>query len=334
VYSDGTHVIVDGVVGLATQGGLSTGGDLTFSGDGLRIKGDFSNEITANRLFFQDSKDNSNASIEVIPSGTANATAVVAGTSFNPNDTSIIFLRVGLDSGDARVASGKRGTGSYLPMTFYTGGAERMRIDAGGAITMNAGGSSNITHRFSYDENGGEFLLHDSAGVVSTVVDLSFGTSRFLHVLSTGNAIFGIAAPDSTGVVIFTGAGGVERLRIDTTGNVLVTGSSGLGYGTGSGGAVTQTTSRTMGVTINKPSGAITLVSAAGSTSWQTFTVTNSSVAASDTPIVVQKAGTDLNEIHVTAVSSGSFNISFRTTGGTTVEQPVFNFNIIKGAVS
>jgi hypothetical protein len=118
-------------------------------------------------------------------------------------------------------------------------------------------------------------------------------------------------------------------------GNVAVTGTlsatSSIGYATGAGGTVTQATSRTTGVTINKPSGAITLVSAAGSTSWQTFTVTNSFVAATDVIIVNQKSGTDLNEIHVTAVGAGSFNISFKTTGGTTTEQPVFNFNVMKG---
>ena len=108
----------------------------------------------------------------------------------------------------------------------------------------------------------------------------------------------------------------------------------GVGYGTGAGGTVTQATSRTTGVTLNTVTGAITLVSAAGSTGWQTLTVTNSAVAAADVVIVSQKSGTDLNEIHVTNVAAGSFKISFKTTGGTTTEQPVFNFAVIKGATA
>mgnify|MGYP006988338109 CR=1 FL=1 len=114
----------------------------------------------------------------------------------------------------------------------------------------------------------------------------------------------------------------------------LVGASSTMGFGTGSGGAVTQATSRTTGVTLNKSSGAITLVSAAGSTSWQSFTVTNSLVAATDVVLVSQKSGTDLYEVHVTAVGAGSFRISFKTTAGTTTEQPVFNFVVIKAATS
>ena len=108
----------------------------------------------------------------------------------------------------------------------------------------------------------------------------------------------------------------------------------GIGYSTGAGGAVTQATSRTTGVTLNKICGAITLVSAAGSTSYQTFTVTNSTVAALDTIVLNQKSGTDLYEAYVTAVAAGSFNITFATTGGTTTEQPVFNFSVIKAVVS
>lgn len=122
---------------------------------------------------------------------------------------------------------------------------------------------------------------------------------------------------------------------IQATTSILSSGAiSGIGYSTGAGGTVTQATSRTTGVTLSKVSGAITLVSAAGSTTPTTFTVTNTAVAATDTPIVVQKSGTDLYVIHVTAVVAGSFNITFWTTGGTTTEQPVFNFNIIKGVAA
>lgn len=124
-------------------------------------------------------------------------------------------------------------------------------------------------------------------------------------------------------------------------GNVAVVGSilsstaqGGVGYATGAGGSVTQGTNRTTGVTINTVSGAITLISAAGSATPASFTVTNSTVAATDVVIVSQKSGTDLYEIFVTRVATGSFKITSFTTGGTTTEQPVFNFAVIKGVSS
>jgi hypothetical protein len=110
--------------------------------------------------------------------------------------------------------------------------------------------------------------------------------------------------------------------------------TGGIGYATGAGGAVTQITSRTTGVTLNTVAGAITLFTDGGSEFWQSFTVTNSVVAATDTIIVNQRSGTDLYMMHVTAVGAGSFRISFATTGGTTSEAPVFNFAVIKAVSS
>jgi hypothetical protein len=121
---------------------------------------------------------------------------------------------------------------------------------------------------------------------------------------------------------------------LTATGAIVSTGAAGVGYATGAGGAVTQASSRTTGVTLNKTTGAITLVSAAGSGTAATFTVTNSTVAATDVIILNQKSGTDLYDLMVTAVGAGSFNITFRTTGGSTTEQPVFNFAVIKAVAA
>ena len=132
---------------------------------------------------------------------------------------------------------------------------------------------------------------------------------------------------------IYIGAGALTKnIFIDSTVGGLTSSAptGGVGYSTGAGGTVTQITSRTTGVTLNKITGTITLVSAAGSVAWQSFTVTNSAVAATDTIICNQVSGTDLNMIHVTAIAAGSFRISFATTAGVTVEQPVFRFTVIK----
>lgn len=113
--------------------------------------------------------------------------------------------------------------------------------------------------------------------------------------------------------------------------------SAGVGYATGAGGTGTQGTNRTTTVVMSPNpclSGSITLISAAGSATPASFTVTDSAVAATDTIIVNQKSGTDLYEIFVTAVGTGSFRITSFTTGGTTTETPVFNFAVIKGVAA
>jgi hypothetical protein len=121
---------------------------------------------------------------------------------------------------------------------------------------------------------------------------------------------------------------------LTATGVIASTGTAGVGYATGAGGAVTQITSRTTGVTLDKTTGSITLVSAAGSPTLASFTVTNSTVAATDVIIINQKSGTDLYEIAITAVAAGSFRVSFFSLVGTTTEQPVFNFAVIKAVAA
>ena len=128
--------------------------------------------------------------------------------------------------------------------------------------------------------------------------------------------------------------GKLQAYSISASNGVLVTSPNGLGYGTGSGGAVTQLTSRTTGVTLSKPSGAITMFSAAGSIAAATFTVTNTLVAATDTIILNQKSGTNLYVLLVTAVAAGSFNVTFYTTGGIATDAPVINFSLIKGVTA
>jgi hypothetical protein len=108
-----------------------------------------------------------------------------------------------------------------------------------------------------------------------------------------------------------------------------------FGYLAGAGGAVTQGTSRTTGVTINTPAGAITLFSAAGSPTPATFTVTNNKITANDVVVLSVKSGATNNySFNVSAVTNGTFNIKFWAQTGTAVDAPVVNFVVLKGAAS
>ena len=162
---------------------------------------------------------------------------------------------------------------------------------------------------------------------------LVFATSPTLTTPTITNPT--VSTGTFTSPTLITPAIGVATgTSLTATGVIASTGTAGVGYATGAGGTVTQGTNRTTGVTLNKTAGAITLFSAAGSATAATFTVTNSTVAATDVIILNQKSGTDLYDLMVTAVAAGSFNITFRTTGGTTTETPVFNFAVIKGVAA
>jgi hypothetical protein len=140
-----------------------------------------------------------------------------------------------------------------------------------------------------------------------------------IHITDSGNVGIGTDTP----LTQFEVVGGIAS--IDPT--------AGIGYGAGAGGTVTQGTSRTTPVTIDKVCGSITMFTAAGSTTAATFTVNNSTVTIDDTIIVNQRSGTNLYDLLVTAVANGSFNITFRTTGGTASDAPVINFTVIKSVI-
>jgi len=181
----------------------------------------------------------------------------------------------------------------------------------------------------------GNALISAGVGALPVWGAIGLGThvSGTLPVANGGtNGTTAAAARTSLGAAASGANGDITSFTALTS--ALVSGSGGLGYSTGSGGTVAQATSRTTGVTINKTNGAITLFSVAGSAAWQSFTVTNSTVAATDNVRVCQQSGTDLYQIHVTNVAAGSFRVSFATTGGTTVEAPVFNFAVVKAVAA
>lgn len=170
--------------------------------------------------------------------------------------------------------------------------------------------------------------INFSGATTANVMTLVDNLADALNVKEGSNSYLKFVTTNSSEAVVvgknITFAG--SALSLSATG--------GIGYGTGAGGAVSQASSRTTGVTVNTPTGAITLVSAAGSATPFTFTVTNSSVAALDTVIVSQKSGTDAYNAVVSQVAAGSFKVTVTDLTGTTTETPVFNFAVIKAVAS
>lgn len=171
--------------------------------------------------------------------------------------------------------------------------------------------------------------------VIGTGTSGSGDTDGYIQIgIYNGSTSKTIISPSSTAGTTNISMPTASCTLVGDTTAITTTSSSGVGYRTGAGGTQTQGTSRTTGVTLNKICGAITLFSAAGSTTPATFTVTNSTVAATDTIIVNQKSGTDLYTLDITRVAAGAFDITFNTKSGTTTEQPVFNFAVIKAVAS
>ena len=108
-----------------------------------------------------------------------------------------------------------------------------------------------------------------------------------------------------------------------------------LGYTTG--GAVTQATDKSTGVTLNQAAGQITTsdASLAGGAE-VSFTVTNDKVAATDVVAISLQSGASTGTyiVSISAVAAGSFNVTLSNVGTTAGEALVLNYAVIKAAAS
>ena len=138
----------------------------------------------------------------------------------------------------------------------------------------------------------------------------------------------------------------IKRKIDTTTGTSLTTTglikssspAAGIGYAVGAGGTVTQLTSKSTGVEINKMSGQITMHNAnLLATTSVSFIVTNSACAVTDAPIVAITSGGTVGSYiaAIDAVGSGSFTVTLYNIGSIMLgEAVVLNFAIIKGVSS
>jgi len=131
---------------LSATGNLSLAtGNLTFSSTGQRITGDFSNATLSNRLAFQTSTTNGNTIVGAFPNGTGTNTRLQLFSASDPANASTASMEANATSSLVIINADKTGTGTYLPMTFYTGGSERMRIDSSGNVLV---GTTSADARF------------------------------------------------------------------------------------------------------------------------------------------------------------------------------------------
>lgn len=117
--------------------------------------------------------------------------------------------------------------------------------------------------------------------------------------------------------------------------------AEGLGFagpGLGVGDAVTQATSKSTGVTINKYTGQITMNGAALAAAAEvSFTVTNSQVQADDVVVVCIKSGATAGAYALTidAVAAGSFRVSISNqSAGSLSEAIVLQFIVFRSTKS
>ena len=127
---------------------------------------------------------------------------------------------------------------------------------------------------------------------------------------------------------------GVAYEDQDIVGADFVYSAGELGYTAAAQGTVTQATSKSTAVTLNKSAGQITMNNAAlGATTNVVFTLNNSTISAKDVVVVNVAGGTASNETYncwVSGHGAGSCSIVLRNiSAGSLSEAVVINFAVI-----
>ena len=305
------------------------GGAVRLGAAGARILGDFSNATIISRALFQTAGINTYTSVGAVPAGSGSKAYFVCYGSSDPDNASAGYVGVDQSAGHILFASTKTGTGTYLPTAFYVSGAHALTLSTDGNLNLGyfnaAVGGARLIAVTNSDTSPSATAGYQATNGSAIFQAYAYASASYTYVGSFSNHGLGLLQA------------GTACVLLDTSRNfTLITPTGGLGYGTGAGGTVTQATSKTTAVTLNKPTGQITTNTASlAAGAVVTFAVNNSLVNQYDVPVLaIGSVGTgSAYEAWVSYVFNGYFYITLKNiTAGALAEAVKINFAIIRGA--
>mgnify|MGYP003110630071 CR=1 FL=1 len=228
---------------------------------------------------------------------------------------------------------------SDFQLTVLSGAAGPTGPTGPNAITSSTSSDGTATIQANTLTAGTVSATGNISGSAGDFTTLTVGSSNDLTVSSSGNVV-ATGSITSDGNITATAGDIISSVGAVTAPTILAsadpTGSTTARLGYSSGGAATQGTSITTGVTLNAPSGVITCVSHTYSANDSSkFILSNTHIGANDVVVVSLQVGHDKLYASVTATTTGTCSIAVRNGGNGNVTAAVkINFAIIKVATS
>lgn len=330
--------------GNTTTGALTVAGGVGIGGN-LNVGGNIRNYDTTGNVSFQALDTglvqiniptvaaNTGGGVNIVGStGASYVNLVNAGGMLHITGNDGVSARTIIDTFSANAAAGysglilRRGRGTAASPAAAQSGDVIARVGATaygnvGFVTVSGNSASSI-----------DFVATENQTTANAGMRMEFyttaagGTTRVLSQTLTNS------------LAAFPGNVTASNVTVSGLGGVALTDGGTVGYGVGGGGAVSQSGNKSGGVTLNKPSGQITMQNtnlAAATT--VSFTLTNSTIANTDVMMlnVVSGAATPATYNLDAVCNTGSAVISVRNiTAGTLGEALVLRFVVIKGSVT
>ena len=188
---------------------------------------------------------------------------------------------------------------------------------------------------------GNTGLLRLQITITNTAYTVTFPAAVSVNTTGIQGWASNVVTFAATGVYEFallTSNGGSTVSVFDLSRPLLGSPAAAIGYSTGTGGTVTQSTDKSTGVTLNKRCGQITMNAASLAAGAEvSFTLTNSFIAATDVVVASIASGATAGAygLQVDAVAAGSCRFSLGNHNvGSLSEAVVINFVVIKSVNS
>jgi hypothetical protein len=272
------------------------------------------------------------------------AVAIIGHNSSTLN----IFNTVQVNNGaiswqDVGSFPGFGGNGNGYALATFAGGLNLYGQGSGYDVSLNNKAGATALRVVTGTTNVEIVGTVSASNLSGTNTGDQFTNTTAARLLGRGSAAGAGAAQELTlagGLAIsgtaLTAAGALTPTSVASTGAVTSSSATaGIGYAAGSRGTVTQTTSKSTGVTLNSVAGDITLSAASiAANTTVSFVLTNSSIAANDTVILNHVATGTFGSYVLNAhgFAAGSCTIDVRNiSAGALAEAIVVRFVLLKG---